>query len=381
MFLHSLGKDRKMLDTNTDYTANQRLTNIELLRIIAMVIIIAHHLAYHSGFDFIGEGRITINRLWIKWLESGGKIGVDIFVLITGFFLVKSNAVKTKKVVKMWLQVLTWSVTFYVVFILTGIETFSIRTLFENCLPIIHGKWWFASCYFMLYLLSPFISKLLNTMEKKEYISLLVFLGICWCGIPTIIGQTVESNDLLWFIFLYSVGGYIRLYDIKTNHTGIQLIWYSMIVWIVTFFISFISPYLVSKIPLLNCFKNLFGPQSVPTVVISILLFLGFKTLDIKYNRIINSLASATFGIYLIHDNSYVRPFIWKNVFQNSVIATNSIVIMSSIMEIIVVFFICSILELIRIRIIEKVYMQTINSTSQIIDSKINSMINKLVDM
>ena len=66
---------------------NHRSSNIELLRIIAMIMIIAHHVSVHSGFVYPGE-IISFNRLWIQFIQLGGKIGVNIFVLISGYFLV-----------------------------------------------------------------------------------------------------------------------------------------------------------------------------------------------------------------------------------------------------------------------------------------------------
>lgn len=48
----------------------KRLSNIELLRVVAMVMIVAGHFAGHSGFDFPTE-KITVNRLWIEFLRGG----------------------------------------------------------------------------------------------------------------------------------------------------------------------------------------------------------------------------------------------------------------------------------------------------------------------
>ena len=72
---------------------NLRQSNIELLRIITMFFIVAHHFAVHSGFDF-PVNTISINRLWIQFIQIGGKIGVDIFVLISFVFKKIINTVQ-----------------------------------------------------------------------------------------------------------------------------------------------------------------------------------------------------------------------------------------------------------------------------------------------
>ncbi len=81
-----------------------RQSNIELLRIIAMLIIIAHHFAVHSGFEFSNDA-VTVNRLWIQFIQIGGKTGVNVFVLISGYFLITSKTLKTSKAIKLWLQI------------------------------------------------------------------------------------------------------------------------------------------------------------------------------------------------------------------------------------------------------------------------------------
>ena len=62
---------------------NKRQSNIELLRILAMILIIAHHFALFGAFGF-SETAVSINKLWIQFIQIGGKIGVNIFILISG---------------------------------------------------------------------------------------------------------------------------------------------------------------------------------------------------------------------------------------------------------------------------------------------------------
>lgn len=62
-----------------------RYSNIELLRIISMILIVAHHFSVHGGFDFSSTS-FSVNRLYIQFLAMGGKIGVDIFCYYFGIF-------------------------------------------------------------------------------------------------------------------------------------------------------------------------------------------------------------------------------------------------------------------------------------------------------
>ena len=65
----------------------ERDSNIEILRIVAMLMIALHHLCVY-GYSGLEDGldgwRVDLER---NMLIIGGKIGVDVFVLISGFFL------------------------------------------------------------------------------------------------------------------------------------------------------------------------------------------------------------------------------------------------------------------------------------------------------
>lgn len=82
-----------------------------------MIIIIAHHFALHGNFSFPND-IVTVNRLWIQFIQIGEKIGVNVFVLISGYFLVSSKTLKVSKVIKFWLQIFTYSVVIFLIFVL-----------------------------------------------------------------------------------------------------------------------------------------------------------------------------------------------------------------------------------------------------------------------
>ena len=62
---------------------------MELLRIPAMLLIVLHHFSAHGKWP--GAGGWPSADLAVSFLSLGGKAGVDIFILISGYFLCKSN--------------------------------------------------------------------------------------------------------------------------------------------------------------------------------------------------------------------------------------------------------------------------------------------------
>ena len=73
----------------------KRQSNFELLRIISMILIIAHHYAIHGGFE-LSKQAFSAQLFFLQVLSYGGKLGVNLFVLISGYFLVTSRC-KLKK--------------------------------------------------------------------------------------------------------------------------------------------------------------------------------------------------------------------------------------------------------------------------------------------
>lgn len=353
----------------------KRQSNIELLRIISMILILAHHFSLHGGFEVL-ESSLSLNRFWIQFLQLGGKIGVDIFIIISGYFLIYSQKIKLSKVLKLWFQLFFYSVLIYIIFILTGVETISMNGIIKNIFPVIFTRWWFASTYFVLYLLSPYLNKLLISLSKVEYQKLLIVLTFFWCIIPTFTAANFQSNVLIWFIYLYTLAGYIRLYGILKYLSNKWLIIVAIVSYLATYLSAVIFDILGTKIFVFSTHSTyFFGMQKLPILMISVFIFLIFLRVNIGSIKLINIISSATFGVYLIHDNEYVREFLWHTLFKNVSHATSNNLISYSILVIILVYIACTIIELLRIYLIEKNYMLWVNNISVKTEEKINNLI------
>lgn len=111
--------------------------------------------------------------------------------------------------------------------------------------------------------------------------------------------------------------------------------------------------------------------QRFPTLLISLTLFIVFLKINIGYRPLINIVSSAMFGVYLIHDAIYVRPFLWKTVFKNATYADRYILIPYSIIVILAVFVVCMIIEFLRMFFCEKYYLKLIENFSGVVDKYI----------
>lgn len=354
---------------------NRRESNIELLRIIAMILIVAHHFSIHGGFEFTTDS-ISVNRLWIQFIQMGGKIGVNLFVLISGYFLVKLSDMKLSKVVRLGAQLFFYSIVIYGIFVGVGLIDFNIKMFIKYLFPPIFDIWWFASTYFVLYLVFPFINVLLNSLSKKMYQKMLILMTLCWCIVPTFTAQSFGSNTLVWFVYLYCLAGYIRLWKDGAVIKN-KVIWGAVVILVaLTFLSAIIFDIMGFKYPVFSEYATYFyDMQRLPMVLISVALFIGFKNAKVRYSRLINIISTATFGVYLIHDNEFVRVFLWKVVFRNAEFADSVYLIPYSIMVILAVYICCTAVELIRINLFEKQYMKLVYAVEQ---KKLKSNVNRL---
>ena len=72
---------------------NIRNSNIELFRIITMLVIVAHHYVVNSGIADIlfSNSSMGVKNIFYLIFGCGGKTGINCFVLITGYFMCKSK--------------------------------------------------------------------------------------------------------------------------------------------------------------------------------------------------------------------------------------------------------------------------------------------------
>ena len=98
------------------------------------------------------------------------------------------------------------------------------------------------------------------------------------------------------------------------------------------------------------------------------LLLVGFLRIDIGRSRFVNTLASATFGVYLLHDDGFVRTFLWEKLFCNAAYADSALLIPYSLLAIAAVYCGCTIVELIRRHTLERLFSAPVEALARWID-------------
>ncbi len=338
---------------------NKRKSNFELLRIISMIFIILFHYVFKSGYKV---ETLTLNNYFIKLFWLLGEIGVNLFILISGYFMVKGKF-SIKKVISLILEVIFYN----------SISAILAHTLGgEDILRIFYSPYSFVRMYIMLYFLSPFLNMLIQNITKKEYQKLLVICIIFWSIMPTFLGifkNSTENLDfysrMIWFIIIYLVGGYIRLYDIKFLNSRKKSLIFSTISFLLLSMSILVIYYAKILIPRLSNLEiaYLWGPNNIITFVFCISFFKLFASIDIGSNKIINKISSTTLGIYMIHDG-LLRNYIWNNIFDTKEMLAKNDAIIHILIATIIIFVVGIIIDLIRQFIERKIIKPIIEKKS-----------------
>ena len=355
---------------------SSRNSNLELLRIISMILIVAHHYSVH-GFT-INDMDFSRNKYIVDFLSLGGKLGVNCFILISGYFSIKSKFT-IKKLFKLEGQVLFYSISFLVLFltVLTPIKPIGIKLIIKSFLPIIYNCYWFVTTYIILMILSPYINILILNMNKIIHAKLICILVLIFSIIQNFTLSDLSYSNLGWFMILYLIAAYIRKY-VDISNINLKLIRKITTITTMLLFLSVIVfNYIGNKYNIDVLLKNsrYFGKDnSILILIISVGLFLICLSYN-WHNSIINRIASTTFGVYLIHENYFVRPFIWETILHCKENYYSNYLIIHAICSIIIVYISCTLIELLRQITIEKVYFKLLES------NKINSLIMKVNDI
>lgn len=330
---------------------------MELYRIVCMLMIVAHHFVVNSGLTSLG-GCIATNPTNIKtvylWiLGMWGKTGINCFLMITGYFMCKSN-ITVKKFLKLVLEVYFYKFIIFGIFAVFEYETFSIERMVKLLMPFWGFRSNFVGCFLMFYLTIPFWNILIKNMSKRQHeLLLLLLLGMySICGtIPTF---SISFNYVTWFGVVYIISSYIRLYPNKIFED--RRLWGCAT-------LGFIVISIFSMLVMIHLVGGHAGQYFVAdsnkflAIAVAVTSFLWFKNLNLKYSKLINIIGASTFGVLLIHANSdAMRQWLWKDIVDcvGSYSMSMYSLILYSLCVIISIFIVCVAIDILRVKFLEE---------------------------
>ena len=287
-----------------------RQSNIELLRIIAMLLVLIVHadfasIGYPNGNDVTSAPTSTFFRIFI---ESLSIVCVNLFVLISGYFGINP---KTKSIFSLIFQVVFSRIIAFIFVLGFGLSQLSK----SDFLCIIPGcSDWFVMSYLLLILFSPLINSFIKNISANQLLTYIII----FFTIQTIYGWLIpfgifgfrNGYSVISMIGLYLLGRYIYLYGARLQKIAAKyfISGYFLTCTLTTCLIFLVLKFADSPFVLGYSYK-LYDAYLSPFVIFSsVCLFLFILKFDFR-NKVINWIAASVFSVYLIHCN----PIIFKH--------------------------------------------------------------------
>ena len=287
-----------------------------------MILIVLSHIIYHTRslpkLDKKNyEKIINNNYILLRIISNYGQLGDIIFIMISGYFSIKRLNFH------------------YIKFILISTETYFYHYLFlylsfklEKVYPEVeklkqkNGSLyfpltsilghWFTQNYLLLLIFMPYINTGLLSLSHEQYKTLVILIISFYCilrsyySLYSIESSIFASTQLIKLLLPYIIGGYIRLFDLKY-----KFIW--KIFGIISFLLTIIFEVIFEKLAIY--YKDYFYISLLFVCAIGTICI--FKDIII-YNKFINFISVSVLGIYLIHANKNIAPFIYNGWFKTN---------------------------------------------------------------
>lgn len=315
-----------------------RQSNFELLRIVAMLMVLGLHVNFYS-FGAPDSDSLGASGPFVAWgrefLEYLCICAVDVFVLISGWFgmrVQRDGVMKFVFLVLFWRFVIAcvWLGSFWPGFV-TAVKAFPML-MFDR-------PEWFALSWIVLMLVAPMANAWIERLSAREFkVWLILFYALI-----LVYGWVKQYSEYFSYtpvmlLFLYMLGRYMRLH-MRFPRLGLAA-WMAMFVGL-QIIISTCAYFLIPSAGLSNAWYSHMTNYNGPTVILSaVLLFQAFGSLNFA-SRFVNSVAANTFAVYVIHCNPFVLPFFVETAKGIAAAYTPALAFAAMLAYVLLVFTLC----------------------------------------
>lgn len=295
----------------------KRNGNIELLRIISMVMIVFLHALGKGGLLDKPVNGFNLNS-YISWsLEALSISAVNIFMLISGYFLVDSKF-KIKRLIELLCQCVFYSLGAFLICLICGIETgnsVDIYHILFTVFPAHMELYWFISAYIIIYMLQPVISAGVKQLTQKQLGVMIIILVIYESVFKSVLPIRFEGDklgyDAVWFLVVFLIGAYFKLYGfkhLKTTSKG-WLLYFASFALILLEYLSleFVTSR-TGRLTEINKVSLDYNHIFVLLEAIGIFAaFINMKSMKENVSKAVCALSPMALGVYLCHENLSLR--------------------------------------------------------------------------
>ena len=277
------------MGNNIKSNLKKRNTSFELMRIIAMLMVCAYHWQLHGNNDMIPRSGLSANQIISFIFGSWGVLGVNLFFLLSFYFLIKKNDITYSKYIKLAIKVSSFGTATYIIGILCGVTEFSFLEIIRTILGVFANQYWFMTVYIIVSLLSPLLNRLLKTLTKKEsyvLIAIMIYItyGISWIDGNELVGRL--SCGITIYILIYILENKItNNWFEKYRKLAVPLFIMGVVGEIVLSYLGTHYNYLFYKM-----IQKIQTTNSPYMLLIALMVFYIFKNLRLNYNSLVNIL-------------------------------------------------------------------------------------------
>lgn len=312
---------------NVNLKKKERNSNHELLRILATLMILGlHYLNGEMGGALNPDNTSKINLVLARILESICIVGVNIFVLITGYYSYKTNKIKVNKGIELYLIM-----TFYALVFLIFSDNITLKNLICSIAPFLVGRRWFVETYLILLIFIPFLNRIIADCTKKS-LKLLIMAQIiifsCWSTFLPSAPILDNGYGITNFILLYFIGAYISKFGFKMIKKKVWIILYAMCILFMT---------------LNNCWWSY---CSIFCIIGAVSLFMIFTECRDFSSALINKVSKYCFAVFLIHSDTNSVGLWYRKVLHTQLFWKSDLFILHFFIGIIILFICCVLIDM-----------------------------------
>jgi len=341
----------------TEKVNTSRIASIELLRSLAMLMVITLHYLDKGGILVPLAEKQSFSSVCAWALEAFCIVAVNTYVLVSGYFLTESGF-KFRRLIILVAQLIFYSVLVPVVLVLCGIlpaSELTIYHLLNYVFPIQMNHYWFATAYILMYIFVPVLSMGVKQLSQKQLRMVIIIAVTVFSLSKSILPFQLELDkdgyDMAWFLCLFLIAAYIRLYGIdciRKSSKGFLVYGLSCVgILCLSMVIAFAS----NRLGKFEYFvESAFDYNHILCLLGSIGLFLGFLFLKIpegKFASFVCKIAPYTFGVYLLHENREIR-YLWPQWLGVDEFAAGNWSVFHWLISIIIVFCVGILVDYLR---------------------------------
>ena len=343
-------------------TVKKRNANMELLRLLSMFMVVMLHAVGKSNLLRDSGSGLGANNI-IAWVfEAMSLCAVNVFILISGYFLIDSKF-KLGRLVELLAEMIFYSLGAFLVCMLLGVdihEEINVYFLLHTVLPMHMDLYWFLTAYVFVYIMLPIIQAGVKNIPQKHFRIALNLLLILECGFKSCLPFKLEEDkmgyNLIWFLTVFLIGAYIKMYGLRfLNKPYKGWICYGLQVLLILLETGTIYRVYVKYGHLESLLKVATDYNHLFVILAAVGLFAAFlsaKPMNEKVGRVVCMLSPMALGVYLYHENLSLRYNWqkWLGIYESLDRPTPQFV--GRLLLAVVIIFVCGLaIDFVRIQI------------------------------